>query len=92
MIHRFEQHGPAPHGRLSLVDQVAETDRLHSVAEHGLNLLLLVHFGAGADRAEHSRNARAVDVGVEQADLQSAFLQGQGQVDGHCTFADSAFA
>ena len=43
-------------------------------------------------RAEHERNARAIDVAIAQADARAGLLECDGEIRGHGRFADAAFA
>ena len=53
----------------------------------------LLPFGGGQLlHAQHGRDVRAVDIGVQQADARAALRQGHGNVDGDGGFADAALA
>ena len=88
---RRHHHRPAPDHRRFFLDQKADRhhrhavalDRLEPGAADGLRLL--------AD-GEQLRHRRAVDVGIENADLQPEIAQAEREIDRGGRFADAAFA
>ena len=67
LLERLRDHRPAPDHRLVGLDQEADRHHLHAVAIIGSIVLPSLRLGPAGD-AHHRRLARAVDVGVEQAD------------------------
>ena len=90
-VERRDHHRPAPDHRRLLLDEEADGHHLQAVA-------LERHQDAAADRlgpslqAEEPRQRRAVDVGVEDADLEADRLQPQREVDRRRRLADAALA
>ena len=48
-------------------------------------------FGHGVLKLQHGRNGWAVQIDVEQADLVAFHGKADGEIDGTCAFADTAF-
>ena len=91
LLDGLHDHRPAPDDGLIAVDQEAHAHQLHAVV-CGRNQLFI-----GADRralldAHHQRNARPVDVAIEQADARAEMLERAGEVHRAGGFADAAFA
>ena len=85
------QHGTAPHQRLVSGIQIADRDGANAVALGGNDAVVGSQLGLAAC-AQHQRNVGAVDVGVEQSDLEAEARQSQREIDGESGFADSALA
>ncbi len=90
LLQRAVQHRPAPHDRGVVLGEHADRDDLHAVRgrrhDHRLDLGRLVL------DAEHARHREAVDVGVDDPDVQAAGGHRGGQVDRDGALADAALA
>ena len=85
------QHGTAPDERL--VSRIEEADRNHfeAVRVDGRDSTFVLHLGLLVG-AEHERNVGTVNIGVEQADAETHFAEGESEIDGQRGFTDSTFA
>ena len=90
LLQRAHHHRAAPDHRRLLLDQ--EADR-HAGQAPGLQRdhLVAPHLRL-AVQAQHARQARAVDVGVQQPDLVALLRQRHREVHRHGGFADAALA
>jgi hypothetical protein len=84
-------HRPAPDRRRVLAEEQADRDRLHAVRLHRCDVLVVRALGL-AGQAEHHRDAGAVDVGVEHADLAALGGQRERQVHRGGGLAHAALA
>ena len=91
LLERLRDHRPAPDHRVVLLDQEADRHHLDAVVLHRLHGLAVARFGPAVD-AHHHRLARAVDVGVEDADACALGGERERQVDGGRALADAALA
>ena len=90
LAHRAGHHWAAPDHRAILVNQETHGHQRHAVAD---NRRYLVAVALGLlPGAQHLRDRRAIDIGVQQADLQAHALQGQRQVDRDGGFTNAALA
>ena len=86
------QHRPAPDDRgFGILEQEADRHQLHAEALERLDELAVGRARAPHD-AEHGGDARAVDVGVEQADAHARSMQRHREVGGDRALADAALA
>jgi hypothetical protein len=77
LLERLRRHRPAPDHRVVLLDQKTDRHHLDAVVLHRLHRLAVSRFRPAFD-AHHHRLARAVDVGVEDADLGALGGQRKG--------------
>jgi len=73
-------HWPAQDQRLLRLDEEAHRQQLDAVGDKRQLGRLLIDL---AGNAHHQRNARSVDVGIEQADGVALSMERQGEVGGH---------
>ena len=86
------EHRAAPDHRLVRVDEEADRDHLHAERGERADALAVLAGGPRAEEAHHQRDARAVDVGVEQADLRAELRERDRDVGGDGALADAALA
>ena len=86
-----DDHRPAPDDGRFFIDQETHRHDLEAPAFERLDDLAVRHLRLACN-AEETRLRRSVDVGVDDADLQSDCLQPERQIDGDGRFADAAFA
>ena len=91
LLQRLRHHRAAPDHRRIRIDQEADRHRLQPVRLERLERLAVGRFGPPGD-AQHHRLRRAVDVGVEHADLGALGRKRQCEIDGGGRLADAALA
>ncbi len=90
LLERAMQHRSAPHDRAAVVEEEPDGHDLQVVRDRRHDHL--VHDHRPLLDAEHARNRVAVDVGVDDADLEPAGAQRERQVDRQRRLADAALA
>ena len=85
-------HRPAPDHRRVLGHQEAHRHAFDAVIAHRLQRSCRRAHARLAGDAQHARHGRAVDVGVEHADLEADGRQRQREIGGGGRFADAALA
>jgi hypothetical protein len=88
LLQRFVQHRAPPDDRRVVGNEVAHRQAPHPVGGRRHHQVPDDH-GIGLD-PEHLRNGEPVDVGVEDADVESHAGQGNSQVDGDRRLPDAA--
>ena len=91
LLQCLRDHRSAPHHRLIGVDQQADRAHLQAVVFHRLERAIVDGRRAAAD-AEHRRLTRAVDVGIEHADLRAFGGKRQCKIGRDGAFADAALS
>ena len=91
LLKRRLNHGAAPDHRRILGHQKAHGHHLHAVVLERRQGLAVGRVGTAGD-SHHARLARAVDIGVQQPDLEALGGEGEGQVGRGRRFADAALA
>ena len=87
---RAVQHRPAPHDRFARRHEKAHAHHAQAVLLHRLQPIVF-QIRPLVD-AQQMRNARAIDVGVHQADRRAAVFQSVRQRRGDRALADAPFA
>ena len=91
LLNRLLNHRPAPDDGLIVVQKKADAHQLHAVADGRNHFFIHADFRA-ALHAHHQRNARAVDVAIEQADFRAEMRERAGEVHRGGGFAHAALA
>ena len=89
------EHRAAPDHGLMGIDQQAHRDHGDAAAlDRGQDLVIAAapHLGGLVGHPQHRRGIGAIDIRIEQADLEAAFGQGAGQVHRHGALAHAPFA
>ena len=90
LVEGGDHHRPAPDDRRALVDQEAHRHHLDAEVHHRHEAIALHPRLAG--KPEQARLRWAVDVGIEDAHLESDRLEAEGEIDGGGRLADAALA
>ena len=91
LLDRAADERAAPDDRLALRDEELDRDALHAVALERRDLVVRAGLRLALD-AEHHRDVRAGDVGVEQADRGAGLGERDREVDADGALADAALA
>ena len=91
LLDRAADERTSPDDGLARRHEELDRDRLHAVPLERQDLLVLALSGL-AVQAEHDRDVRAGDVGIEKPDCGPVAGQRHGEVDGHGALADTALA
>ena len=91
LLDRAADERPAPDDRLALRNEELDRDALHAVPLERRDLVVRAGHRLALD-AEHHRDVRAGDVGVEQADRRARLGERHGEVDADRALADAALA
>ncbi len=92
LVQRRRDHRATPGHRLLVVDEEADRHCLEPVRDERLERLAVARLGSPAHQAQHSRLARAVDVGVQDADAGAFSGERERDVNGDRRLADAALA
>ena len=87
---RAVHHRAAPDERFIVGNEKAHGHEANAAASDGLNAIALERLGALFLHAEHERDAGAVDVGVEKADLRAELAESDGEIHGDRALTDAA--
>ena len=86
------QHRAPPDHRLIGIDEEPDADHLHAERGERDDALAVFAGRTRAEQAHHQRQRRAVDVGVQQADLAAQIRQRDGDVGGDRALSHPALA